>query len=451
MPAAVFFYTSFALPFRKEGARVTIRAHVRTRLREGWETGMAEQDEAKKNESPKRHLSGVGAISAANAAFSRLVREAVSSWRDEPAASSADGGHDRECPVIEDLDERVECAGMHSDAPEPTAERPVSPEDAAAAAMAQAALQSPPVEPIEHLVTQEDIDRGERVGRKRGQDPKFLQFFLTLNAGLILTAVAIVLFKTPNHFAFGGTSGVSVILSTLFPHLPVGAFMWIINIILVVLGFIFLERKTIIWSVFASFALSAYVSLFEILFPGTQSLTGDMWLDLCMAVILPAVGSAMVFDIGASTGGTDILAMILQKHSTMEIGRALMFVDVGIVCIAACLYGPRVGLYCVLGLFAKTLVVDKFIESIHLRKVCTIICRKPLTVEKYIVRDLNRTATISRAYGAFSGELVTVIMCVLSRREAVKLRRYTREVDPGAFITIVDSSEIVGKGFRGVN
>ena len=412
---------------------------------------MAEQDEAKKNESPKRHLSGVGAISAANAAFSRLVREAVSSWRDEPAASSADGGRDRECPVIEDLDERVERTGMHSDVPESAADRPVSPEDAAAAAMAQAALQNPPVEPIEHLVTQEDIDRGERVGRKRGQDPKFLQFFLTLNAGLILTAVAIVLFKTPNHFAFGGTSGVSVILSTLFPHLPVGAFMWIINIILVVLGFIFLERKTIIWSVFASFALSAYVSLFEILFPGTQSLTGDMWLDLCMAVILPAVGSAMVFDIGASTGGTDILAMILQKHSTMEIGRALMFVDVGIVCIAACLYGPRVGLYCVLGLFAKTLVVDKFIESIHLRKVCTIICQKPLTVEKYIVRDLNRTATISRAYGAFSGELVTVIMCVLSRREAVKLRRYTREVDPGAFITIVDSSEIVGKGFRGVN
>ena len=176
-----------------------------------------------------------------------------------------------------------------------------------------------------------------------------------------------------------------------------------------------------------------------------------MWLDLCFAVILPAIGSAMVFDIGASTGGTDILAMILKRHSTLEIGRALLLVDIGIVCIAAVLYGPRVGLYCVLGLFAKTLVVDKAIESIHLRKVCTIICREPLKVETYIVKELNRTATISRGYGAFSGQLVTVIMCVLSRREAVKLRRYAREVDPGCFITIVDSSEIVGKGFRGVN
>lgn len=315
------------------------------------------------------------------------------------------------------------------------------------------ALNIPPVEPMEHLVSPEDIARGERVGAKRSSDPHFAQFFLTLNGGLILTALAIALFKTPNHFAFGGTSGVSVILSTLFPSLPVGAFMWIINIVLVILGFIFLERKAIIWSVFASFALSGYVSLFEMLFPScaTTSLTGDMWLDLCFAVVLPAIGSAMVFDIGASTGGTDILAMILKQRSTLEIGRALLLVDIGIVCIAAVLYGPRVGLYCVLGLFAKTLVVDKAIESIHLRKVCTIICREPLKVESYIVKELNRTATLSRGYGAFSGKPVTVIMCVLSRREAVKLRRYAREVDPGCFITIVDSSEIVGKGFRGVS
>lgn len=135
-------------------------------------------------------------------------------------------------------------------------------------------------------------------------------------------------------------------------------------------------------------------------------------------MILPALGSAIVFDIGASTGGTDILAMILKRRTTLEIGRALLLVDIGIVTIAAFLYGPRVGLYCVLGLFAKTLVVDKAIESIHLRKVCTVICSEPLKVEEFIVKHLNRTATISRGYGAFSGKCVTVIMSVLSRREA---------------------------------
>ena len=329
-------------------------------------------------------------------------------------------------------------------------------EAAAAEAASRAAeraaqeAQRPPVEPMEDVVDRADVERGERIGRKRSEEPGFPRFFAELNLGLILTAVSIVVFKTPNHFAFGGTSGLSVILSTLVPQLPVGAFMWILNIALVILGFIFLERKAILWSVYASFALSAYVSLFEMLFPGGRSFTGDMWLDLCFAVILPALGSAIVFDIGASTGGTDILAMILKRRTTLEIGRALLIVDIGIVTVAAFLYGPRVGLYCVLGLFAKTLVVDKAIESIHLRKVCTVICKEPLKVEKFIVRRLNRSATISRGYGAFSGACVTVIMSVLSRREAVQLRRYAREVDPDAFITIVDSSEIVGKGFRGV-
>lgn len=317
------------------------------------------------------------------------------------------------------------------------------------AAQTSAAHIETPVEPVENVVSQEDIKRGERMERKRSAEPGFWRFFGELNLGLILTAFAIVAFKTPNHFAFGGTSGVSVILSTLFPTLPVGVFMWIINIVLVLLGFVYLDRKAILWSVFASFALSAYVSLFELFIPETRSLTGDMWLDLCFAVILPALGSAIVFDIGASTGGTDILAMILKRRTTLEIGRALLYVDIGIVAVAACLYGPRVGLYCVLGLFAKTLVVDKAIESIHLRKVCTVICSDPLRVERFIVTKLNRTATISRAYGAFSGDCVTVIMSVLSRREAVQLRRFVRDIDEHAFITIVDSSEIVGKGFRG--
>ena len=209
-------------------------------------------------------------------------------------------------------------------------------EAAAAEAASRAAEEAhrPPVVPMERVVDRDVIERGERAGRKRSQEPGFPRFFAELNLGLILTAFAIVAFKTPNHFAFGGTSGVSVILSTLFPTLPVGVFMWIINAVLVILGFIFLERKAILWSVFASFALSAYVSLFELFIPTDVSMTGDMWLDLCFAVILPALGSAIVFDIGASTGGTDLLAMILKRRTTLEIGRALLLVDIGIVTIA---------------------------------------------------------------------------------------------------------------------
>ena len=304
--------------------------------------------------------------------------------------------------------------------------------------------------PMEEVVTPDEEERGREIASRRMAPPGRLRFFVMLNFGLILTASSIVIFKAPNHFAFGGTSGVSVILSTLFPELPVSAFMWIINAALVVIGLIFLDRKVVGWSVFASFALSAYTSLIEWFVPLGASITGDMWLDLCFAVVLPAIGSATVFDIGASTGGTDILAMVLKKYSSLKIGTALMCVDIAIVLIAAVLYGPRVGLYCILGLFVKTLGVDGMIERLHLRKVCTVISRDPEALTGFIVRELNRTATITHSYGAYSGSSVTQVMSVLSPREAVRLRRFISKTEPGAFMTIVDSSEIIGKGFRGV-
>ena len=151
-----------------------------------------------------------------------------------------------------------------------------------------------------------------------------LRFFALLNLGLILTALGIVWFKTPNHFAFGGTSGLSVLLSAMFPQFNVGFFMWVLNLILVVLGFIFLGISCMGWTVFSSFALSFYVSVCEAIWPMNQPFTDDKLLELIFAVLLPAVGAAIVFNIGASTGGTDIVALILTKHTSLNIGSALL-------------------------------------------------------------------------------------------------------------------------------
>jgi uncharacterized membrane-anchored protein YitT (DUF2179 family) len=294
-----------------------------------------------------------------------------------------------------------------------------------------------------------EIEEGERVARRR-EEPGRIQFFLTLNLGLFLTAIGIEVFKAPNHFALGGTSGLSIILSTLFPKYPVSAFMWLVNLALVLLGLAFLDRRTMGWTVFSSFALSFYVSLLERLIPLSAPLTNDTLLELIFAVGLPAVGSAIVFNIGASTGGTDILAMILKKYSSLQIGKALLLVDAAIVAAAAALYGPRTGLYCILGLVSKSFVVDSFIENVNTQKVCTVICSRPNDVIGFLVRELHRTATVREERGAFTGRPETVLVTVLSRREATRLRIYLRETDPHAFMTMVSSSEIVGRGFRGV-
>lgn len=276
------------------------------------------------------------------------------------------------------------------------------------------------------------------------------KFFALLNLGLVATAVGIALFKTPNHFAFGGTSGLSIVLSTLFPQWNVGFFMWIVNAALVLLGFLFLGVRSMGWTIYSSFALSFYVSVCEHIWPLTAPLTSDVFLELCYAVILPAVGSAIVFNIGASTGGTDIVAMILHKYTSLEIGRALLISDLAIVLAGAALYGPATGLYCILGMILKTTVVDSAIESINLRKVCTVVTSNPGPTRDFIVRELHRSATEERAKGTYSHEEKWVLMTVLTRSQAQHLRRFVRLNDPHAFITIVNSSEIIGKGFRSI-
>ena len=284
----------------------------------------------------------------------------------------------------------------------------------------------------------------------REQAVESLRFFLLLNLGLFLTAVGIELFKSPNQFAFGGTSGLSIILSTLFPRWNVGAFMWVINAVLVVLGFCLLGWRSMGWTIYSSFALSFYVSACEALWPLSAPLTDDTFLEFCFAVLLPALGSAIVFNVGASTGGTDILAMILQKYTSLEIGRALMVSDLGIVAVAAILYGPRTGMYCILGMVLKCTVVDSAIESLNLRKVCTVISQHSQEVERFIIEELHRSATEQPAYGAYSHRRERVLVTVLTRSEASRLRIFLRKKDPTAFITIVNSSEIIGKGFRSI-
>ena len=139
------------------------------------------------------------------------------------------------------------------------------------------------------------------------------RFFLLLNLSLIICAAALNFYCAPNHFVFGGTIGLSIVLATCFPALSVSTFMWITNAVLDVLGCVFLGIKTMGWTLYSSFMLSFYSSMFEKLFPMSRPLTDDTLLELCFAVALPALASGIVFNIGASTGGTEMVAMITDS------------------------------------------------------------------------------------------------------------------------------------------
>lgn len=273
---------------------------------------------------------------------------------------------------------------------------------------------------------------------------------MVLTVATLILVVGVYVFKFPNNFSFGGVTGVAVVLSALMPATP-GDITFIINVALLIVGFVFLGRSFGIRTVYVSLLMSAGLSLAELWFPMEKPLTTQPVLELVYAIVLPAFSSAILFNIGASGGGTDIIAMILKKYTRLNIGAALFLVDLGIVIASCMVFDAQTGLFSLCGLLAKSLVVDNVIESINLCKYFTIICNDPQPICDFITKELKRSATVYKAEGAYEHNQKSVIIAIMKRSQAVELRNYIHENQPTAFIAITNSSEIIGKGFRGFN
>ena len=277
---------------------------------------------------------------------------------------------------------------------------------------------------------------------------KRIRDFFLLTVGTLMVVVGVYFFKFPNNFSTGGVSGISVILSALLPDISTGQLVLGINLALLLVGFLVFGRSFGIKTVYCSLLMSISIYVLERVVPLDAPLTSQPMLDLVFSVMLPAVGSAILFNSQGSTGGTDIVAMIFKKYTSVDIGKALFCTDFLIATAAGVVFGIETGLFSLLGLLAKALVVDSVIENIHLSKYFTIVTHKPDEVVAFIKGTLNRSATILSGEGAFTHEGRKVILTVMSRAQAVKLRLYIRSIDPYAFIVISNTSEIIGKGFR---
>lgn len=271
--------------------------------------------------------------------------------------------------------------------------------------------------------------------------------YAVITASTLIIAVGIYFFKFPNNFTFGGVSGLSVVLGKVTRISP-GTANFILNAVLILAGFVFLGRSFGVKTVYSSLMLSVFVSGLEKLFPLSQPVTDEPMLDLIFAVILPACGSAVLFNVGASSGGTDIIAMILKKHTSVDIGRALFLSDLLITLSAFLVFSVKTALFSCLGLILKSVVIDSVIENINLSKYFNVVCSHPEPICEFITGKLHRSATVCDATGAFSHNHKYIIFTVMKRAQAVQLRRFIRQTEPDAFILISNTSEIIGRGFH---
>lgn len=276
--------------------------------------------------------------------------------------------------------------------------------------------------------------------------------FLLLTLASELIAVGTWLFKYPNNFTFGGVTGLSIVLSKAIPfEVAPSTINLVINAILMILGIAVLGKEFAGKTMYVTVLSTVSISLLDKLAFITEPLTNQPMLEFVFAVGVPGVASAILFNMDASSGGTDIIAMILKKYTTLEIGTAIFAADLFIAASAFFVFDFQTGLFSILGLFAKTLVIDSAIENFNLCKYFTVITVNPKPICDFIHHELDRSATIYKAEGAYSHTERSVILTVMKRSQAVRLRRFVRDIDPHAFIMITNSSEIIGKGFRGFN
>ncbi len=277
-----------------------------------------------------------------------------------------------------------------------------------------------------------------------------LKEYALITIGVLLVVVGVYFFKFPNNFSTGGVTGMAIILSPfLGSGVSTGTIVLVVNIILLIVSYITLGRSIGNRTVYCSLLLSLSIRILEIFVPMEGPLTDQPLLELAFAVIIPSIGAALLFNIGASTGGTDVIAMLLKKYTSLDIGRSLLLTDFLLTIAVFPVFGVTTGLLSVLGLILKSTLVDNVIENLNLNKYFTIICVEPKAICDYILNTLHRSATVFDAKGAFTDKEKKIILTVMNRSQAVMLRKHIKQIDPDAFLLITNTSEIIGRGFRG--
>ena len=279
---------------------------------------------------------------------------------------------------------------------------------------------------------------------------KTLKEYMYMTLGTVIMTAGVYFFKIPNGFATGGVSGIGTLLGKV-TFLSAANWITIINILMLIVGFIVLGRATGIRTVYCSLLFSGLTELLQLTVPIKAPLTDQPFLELVYAMLLTSIGSALIFWQNGSSGGTDILALILRKYTPLNVGKALICVDSLIAFTSFFIFGIKAGLFSMLGLFAKAFLVDGVIENIGSCKYFTIVTTHPEEISEYITNSMHHSATLVHSQGAYSHNDSTMLHTVCHRSEAMRLRKKIYEIDKYAFVVVTTSSEIIGKGFRGVS
>lgn len=277
---------------------------------------------------------------------------------------------------------------------------------------------------------------------------KYVKQYALITLSISIMSVGVYFFKFPNNFVFGGVTGTAALVAKLTP-MSASAFSSAANLVLLVVGLIFLGKEFAMTTGYATFVMSVELMAFEKLCPLSGPLSDQPMLDLLFAIALPAIASALLFNVGASSGGTDIIALIVEKYTHIHsIAVALFITDLFMVIAACFVFDLYTALYSFVGLTVKSLVIDAVLEKIKMCKAILIVCDEKKPICDFVMRKLMRGATYTPCFGAYTDKPHYIIYTTLTRHEADQLQEFIHKEHLNAFMSMLSTTEVFGKGFN---
>lgn len=262
-----------------------------------------------------------------------------------------------------------------------------------------------------------------------------------LTGAVAIIAAAVYFFLVPSHASVSSISGLGIVLANFVP-LPLSAITMILNVVLLVIGFLTCGREFGAKTVYTSILLPAFIGLFERLFPNLGSLTDSQELDVLCYILVVSVGLSILFNRNASSGGLDIVAKIMNKYLRMDLGKAMSLSGMCVALSAALVYDKKTVVLSVLGTYFNGLVLDHFIFDNNIKRRVCIITKKEEELRRFIIEDLHSGATVYESYGAYNMQKRREIITIVDKAEYQKLMSYMNREDPQAFITVYTVSDM---------
>ena len=270
---------------------------------------------------------------------------------------------------------------------------------------------------------------------------ELIKEIVILTVAVAIIAAAVFFFLVPSHTSVSSISGLGIVLSNFIP-LPLSAITMVLNVVLLIIGFLTCGKEFGAKTVYTSILLPLFIGLFELLFPNFESMTGSQELDVLCYILVVSIGLSILFNRNASSGGLDIVAKILNKYLHIELGRAMSLAGMCVALSAAFVYDKKTVVLSVLGTYFNGIVLDNFIFDHNKKRRVCIITEKEEELRKFIINDLHSGATIYEAIGAYNFEKHNEIITIVDKSEYQKLMSFINREDPKAFITVYNVSNM---------